>query len=385
MEAKYLPTEHDYRFFRYSKLGLPFLLLLLGIFSTLLLLTMWQSRSDIRGLIDGTPRDVESSFDDDDEAGIPKYKRDLRLAVSVLGIVFSLLVLLVFAAALRPIQSARINYALGVCLILTSIVAWVAFGLDMNSERDAQQCRGGTHSTRVCESREDIATCLTIFDALVAVFTLTSGLLVLAYTASGDWARQNADYKAGVFHYTAEELQPGLIPNGVSAVRKKITFLALLFTLIFAIILLVFTILVHQYRETFIQRDAFNRPLTAGDFATQPGWPKKSTALRYTTCSLVILTLLFNLIPLSSRVIAYVLGFLYFIYAILAFACFGVDLDALEDAKDLVCPEGFNCIFHAYNTTLALDFLGGFLLVVYVIYEYFVSKRRKAEEVVQFE
>jgi len=379
MEVKNLPAEYDYRFFRYSKLSLPLLILILGMFTTLILLTMWQSRSDIRSAKEGTPRDIEQASSL--EGGIKKYKRNVRLAMSFLSIFFSLLAFIVFLADLKPILRAQINYVIGVSLLVTGALSWVGFGLDMNSERDAVQCRGGAlfHSTRVCESREDIATCLSIFDALVAVFTIASGALVIAYTATGDWARQKTEYVGGFLYGTTGEIQPGLIPNGVSAVRKKITFLGLLFTLFFGIILLVFTILIHQYRETFTARDQFNRMLSTG-LATQPGWPTRATALRYVACSLVILTVLFNLIPLTSRVIAYLIGFLYVLYAMMTYTCFGVDIAALSDAKDLPCPAGYNCVYHPYNATIAFDFIGATFLLIYVAWEYFISKRQKAIE-----
>ena len=36
-----------------------------------------------------------------------------------------------------------------------------------------------------------------------------------------------------------------------------------------------------------------------------PGWPVRCTIVRYALCTLVILTIAFNLIPLNSRVVSY--------------------------------------------------------------------------------
>eukprot|EP00995_Heteronema_vittatum_P009043 NODE_4323_length_590_cov_349.391867_g3126_i0.p1 GENE.NODE_4323_length_590_cov_349.391867_g3126_i0~~NODE_4323_length_590_cov_349.391867_g3126_i0.p1 ORF type:complete len:96 (-),score=48.16 NODE_4323_length_590_cov_349.391867_g3126_i0:168-455(-) len=83
------------------------------------------------------------------------------------------------------------------------------------------------------------------------------------------------------------------------------------------------------------------------------------------------------MIPLTSRVIAYVLGFLYVMYAILAFAAFAVDVDTLEDTKSIPCPTGFSCKSTPYNTTAALLFIGGLFLLAYIAWEYFISKREK--------
>jgi len=373
--ASPIPAD-DYRYFRLSSVGIPLLLLILAIFTTVICLTAWQSRSDIRQLRAGIPMDVERDVDSTSrEGGIPLYKRALRLTICVLGIFLTLVALAVFWVNIPPVTRSRINLIIGVILILAGILAVITFAFDVNSERDSEKCTTNPHYTRVCRSREDMSTGFSIWDAIMALFFFVTGILILAYSRSGDWTRaREKDMEA---LGGALPMMPGLYPNGISFVRKMITILALLVLLAFSIINLVFTIYVHDLRDRYQLLDRYNRPTRENGAYTNPGWPEKNTKFRYATCSLVILTVLFNLIPLNSRVIAYLLGFLYVCYAVMAFVCFAVDIDAIEDSKDINCPDGFECKHHPYAATTAIEFIGGIVLIVFVVLEYFALARRK--------
>jgi magnesium-transporting ATPase (P-type) len=219
-----------------------------------------------------------------------------------------------------------------------------------------------------------MSTGLTVWDAIMVVFFFISGFLILAYSRSGDWTRareKDMDMLAG------SAIMPGLAPNGISFVRKTITIIALFVLLAFSIINLVFTIYVHDLRERVQLLDRYNRPTREQGVYTNPGWPIRNSKLRYATCALVILTVLFNLIPLTSRVIAYVLAWLYVCYAVLAFVCFAVDIDAIEDSKRIECPDQYQCKHHPYAATTAVEFIGGIVLIVFVVLEYFVTGRKK--------
>eukprot|EP00999_Lentomonas_sp_LEN2_P002628 NODE_506_length_1416_cov_274.269201_g472_i0.p1 GENE.NODE_506_length_1416_cov_274.269201_g472_i0~~NODE_506_length_1416_cov_274.269201_g472_i0.p1 ORF type:complete len:421 (+),score=100.67 NODE_506_length_1416_cov_274.269201_g472_i0:62-1324(+) len=369
--------DEDFTYWRYSKAKLPFLLVILAIFTVLICLTMWQSRSDIRWLKSGVPRDLEPHTTvAAKEGGIPKYKRNLRFTVCFLGLLFPFLAFLVFIAPLKPVLRAKINYLIAIFLIITSILALVAFGLDVNSERDARKCTSNPHYTPVCESFESIATAITTCDALVAVFALTAGLCLFFYSRSGDWSRAR-DPKL-VMPDGPGQLQPGMYPNGVSYVRKWVTSLALFAVVACAILLLIFTLIVHEARDRSELLDLYNRPIASAQ-TTRPGWPVKNTKLRYAACGFVILTALLNLIPLTSRVVAYVFGFLYVLYAIVTFVAFGVDVDSIQDARNITCPSDIRCVYHPYNAVATLDFMGGLALIIYVVVEYFVNHRKKAQ------
>jgi hypothetical protein len=388
--------EEDFTFFRYSRAKYPLLILILAIFTTLILLTMWQARSDISGLRAGIPRDLEK-INSDREGGVLRYKRNIRFAATTSAIVLSLLALLVFIAPFKPAARNGINYLLAFLLFLTGVLSIICFAFDMNAERDAKRCTQNisrssddiqrcllynvgcnitTDYGEQCEMREDIATGVTFFDAALATFCILAAICLVAFSRSGDWSRAR-DPKLIAFGQGPGQLQPGMYPNGVSFVRKWVTLLVLLGTIAFAILLLVFTILIHEDRDRVLQKDEFGRTVRPDGTISRPGWPFRNTKLRYATCSLVIITILINLIPITSRVAAYIFAFLYFCYSVLAFVTFAVDIDAIEAAKKLLCPTGLKCVFHPYNTCAVLDFIGGFLLLVYIIVEYFVTKRPK--------
>jgi magnesium-transporting ATPase (P-type) len=373
--------EEDFTFFRYSRAKVPLLLFILAIFVTVILLTMWQSRSDIRGLKAGVPRDLEPPTSGSaKEGGIPKYKRNLRFAATSIGIFFALVAFVVYLmTTLKPVLRAKINYLIAFILIGVAVLAFIALALDINSERDARRCTNNIHYSRVCENREDIATGLTVFDAGLGVFALTAGLLIFFYSRSGDWTRAHDPKLIAYLEDGPAQLQPGMYPNGVSYVRKWLVTLALAGTVVLAILLLVFTILINEDRDRYSERDLFNRQLE-GTTVTRPGWPVKNTKLRYATCSIVILAILLNLIPLTSRVIAYVFGLFYFVAAVLSFVMFAIDVDSMQDAKQLLCPDNLRCVYHPYNATAAIEFIGGVFLLVYIILEYFVLRRRKVQQ-----
>jgi magnesium-transporting ATPase (P-type) len=372
--ASPIPAD-DYRYFRLSSFGIPLLIIILAIFTTVICLTAWQSRSDIRQLKAGIPMDVEvPTTSRSREGGVPLFKRALRLTICVCGIFLAAVALLVFAVGLKPVLRSRINFVLAVLLILAGILAVITFAFDMNSERDAEKCTTNPNYTRVCRSREDMSTGFTLWDAIMAIFFFISGFCILAYSRSGDWTRareKDLQFAGGA------AVMPGLVPNGISFVRKSITLIAIFVLLSISIINLVFTIYVHDLRERVLLVDKFNRPTFEQGAFTNPGWPIKNSKLRYATCSLVILTVLFNLIPLNSRIIGYVLGWFYLIYAVMAFVCFAVDIDAIEHSKKVVCPDQFTCKHHPYAATTAVEFVGGIFLLIFVALEYFVFGRKK--------
>jgi len=379
-QPKIVYPENDFRFFQYSKLALPLLLFTLGIFVALLCLTMWQSRSDIRALRPGVPRTFQTiaQRSANKESGVPKSKRNVRIASFFIGVVFAVAAIIVYLTDMSPVLRARLNYPLGLLLILDSVLTWIAFALDVNSERQVVYCTSFPNETPVCQSREDLGTGCSVFDAFHALFLGLSGILVIFYTYTGDWCResQSSDVLDADVLYQ-QTYKPNLLRNGVSTVRRAITMMSLVAAVVTGIILCIFTILVHEVRATYQYKDMYNRvtPYASGSGNTLPGWPLQNSKLRYASCSFIIVTILFNLIPLTSRVIAYMLGFLYFVYIVMTYATFGLDIQALNDARNTTCPQGLYCYYDSFQTCVVLDFMGATVLALYVIWEYFISKR----------
>eukprot|EP00998_Keelungia_sp_KM082_P001274 NODE_1150_length_1447_cov_654.979545_g1139_i0.p1 GENE.NODE_1150_length_1447_cov_654.979545_g1139_i0~~NODE_1150_length_1447_cov_654.979545_g1139_i0.p1 ORF type:complete len:426 (+),score=84.43 NODE_1150_length_1447_cov_654.979545_g1139_i0:66-1343(+) len=370
--------ENDYRVWRFSKFAFTALVFLLFLFSLILCLSIWQSNSDIKDLQARLPRDVQFQVDSSEqEAGIKRYKRDIRFVVCCFAIILPSLAALVYLVPLGVFRS-MLNYIIAFFLVLLFILSLVQFGLDVNGERDARECTliqyTATTTRQHCESREAVATLLPIFDALVAVFSITAAYQLVWFSKSGDWSRANESKDA----FTPEPLVPGLRANGVTSVRTTITVLVLFFLFASGIILLVSTLIVHESRVELDIRDTNNRVLNN----QQPGWPRKNTALRYALCGFAILTILCNFIPLESRVVAYTLAFFYCVFAILAFTAFALDVDTLQDARDEVknpcnftSPFGtVECSYHPYVSTVVLEFFAGVFLLAYVVIEYIILR-----------
>jgi hypothetical protein len=377
-----LLPENDFRFFQYSKLALPLLLFILLLFTTLICLTMWQSRSDIRGLKAGVPRTFQTiaARNAFTESGVPKGKRNVRIAAFFMGVTFALAAIIVYYTDMAPVMRARLNYPLGLLLILDCVLTWIAFALDVNSERHAIYCSSFPNEyPTVCQSREDLGTGFSVFDAFHALFLMVSGILVICYTYTGDWCRESESIDSNDPDLIYQQsYKPTLVRNGVSTVRRTLTMLALIMAVITGIILCIFTILLEQDKDNTVLKDSRNGfvdSTSLGQPNTLPGWPLQCTKLRYAVCAFTILTVVFNLIPLTSRIIAYILAVLYLLYAVMSFSSFGIDVAAINDAQNLTCPPGIYCAYDSFKTCVVLDFWGGIMLLLYVVWEYIISKR----------
>ena len=45
------------------------------------------------------------------------------------------------------------------------------------------------------------------------------------------------------------------------------------------------------------------------------------------------------------------------------YTSFGIDVAAINDAKNLTCPQGISCGYDSFNAVIVFDFIGGTLLV----------------------
>jgi len=369
--------EEDYTYWRDSGFKVPFLLLIIATYVALFALTAWQANSDLGGIEqDGNlPRRLEYINGDNEEAGVDLWQRDIRIAVFVFAFVFSILAFIVFFAPFKPVARSRVNIFIGVILILTGILSWVAFGADLDSTREAEWCSTNVNYTIVCESRESWMVALVVWDAGVGVFAILAGLFLIAYSRSGDWTRQ-FDPKLVGYAEPYGQLQPGMYPNGVSFVRKWLVAILLIVTIAFSILLIVFTVLIVESRLKLDLRDENNRPLVA-DFTAPEGWRKGNSLLRCAVSAGAIIVAIIAIIPFNSRVIAYVLGAVFFTFSVLSFVVFGLDVNDLNDAKEVACPRQFQCVYHEYNATAALDFIGAVLLIIFIVVEYFVMHRSR--------
>jgi hypothetical protein len=354
--------EAEYEWFRYSKIAFPFLLLILGITVALIGLTFQQGDVTLKRIRPGVPRDVEfNPKDQSTENGIPIGNRGLRIAAFIIAYVAIVLIILVIY--IRPAAKLRkaLYLALAVILIIAGVLAWIAFGVDADNVRDATKCNsrdyGNIHPVNrsPCQSAWAMAVAVTAFDAGLGFFAILTGL-VLIYAALKSVRKVPAGVDVDV-----------PVEYGVSRTLRQVLLLLLFFTFGAAVLLTVFTIVLHSGRDSYESSEAWN--VRAFD-TLRAGWPLKNTRLRLAACGLIIITILLNLIPFRARVISYIFAFLLLVGSVVVLIAFAIDVRAVGNAKQLVCPTNFACAYQKYVATIILDILVCFLIVVYVLYEY---------------
>jgi len=358
--------EAEYEWFRYSKLALPLLLLILGTAVALLGLSLWQGGTSLGTLKAGAPRGLERILKAGDlEAGLPKANRSLRIAAFIIAYVGALGALLVIYT--RPPVAARkgLYFLMALILIIAGVIAWIAFGTDAGKVRNATHCNSREYGTIVpvdgsspCRSYWSIAVATTCFDGALGFFSITAGL-VLIYGA----IRTGKDVVEDDFNYAAPLAKPA-----VGKTLRQIVLLLIAAVIASAVLLTVFTILLHSARQTH-DADAIwgTREFTS----LPPGWPLKNTRLRISVSAAAIILILLNLIPWRSRVVAYVFGFSLFLVAVPAVMAFSLDIKAVdEERRNLICPANWDCKFHDYIASIILDILLAVLIVIYVLWEY---------------
>jgi len=354
--------EAEFEWFRYSKIAFPFLLLILGITVALIGLTFQQGDVTLKRIRPGVPRDFEPNSALDTEAGLPRVNRGVRIAAFIIS--FAALFLLLIVIYLRPAPGARKGAYIGLALLLIigGILAWIAFGLDASKVRQATKCNSKDYGSidppngSPCDSNWSMAVAVTCFDAALGFFAVLTGL-VLIYAAI-----RSTPKNVTALGDIADPQR-----YGAGKTLKQILLLLLFMTWAFAILLTVFTILLHSGRDTYEENEVWQ---VRSYSAQRSGWALKNTRLRLSACGLIIVTIVLNLLPFRSRVVAYIFGLLLLCGSVVVLIAFAVDLKSLDTARDLVCPSNFSCVNSRYVATVILDILISFLIMVYVLYEY---------------
>jgi hypothetical protein len=364
----------DYRWFRYSKFALPWLIFMAAFFITLLLLTFWQGGFTIKRIRDGIPRDLEPGAKDDfGDGGQRRPVRNFRIAVGIVAFVAGLLLVLGYYLALGPKLARVWNFFIVFLLIVAAIMAIIAFALDVGRADDIQKCiteqtfNGFPSNNTFCESREAYGHACTAIDAVT--FGLCAFLAVLLIKwgkyfrrARKGWYRDDVDVVIED-DLAARDGLAVLVPGQAHVYKMLIAILAF-FVLAAAALLIIFSILIHEFRERYNPEQA--------------GWPRENTRLRLAACIIGILLVIFSLVPYPHRVYHYLIAFFFFIDCVMFFVVFGIDVNELDKARSLPCydDQGLYCIYHPYNTVCVFDFLCGFWIAVYLIIEFLAHKRK---------
>jgi len=335
----------------------------------LFMLSIWQGNLSLKQFYPGVPRGLERAIrSDGNEAGVPKYNRNMRIAAFSVSLGALMLIALVVYLRLAPKVRKGAYFGLAIILLAGGVLAWIAFGLDINNGSDAIKCRARelgtlepTHtafSSEHCRNFEKMLVATTVIDAALAFFACLTAL-VLMFAAIKSGKALPADDFEGAFE--------GPRRSGVSKTLRQILVILLILTFAFGIILFVFTILDHEARDVF---DLDEVLATRQHTTLRPGWPEKNTRLRLTASVAAVIILLVNLIPFRSRIVAYVFAFLIICVSVLALMAFSLDTKSVDSARDLTCPEDWDCKYHPYLATCFFDIILGVGLLLYVLFEY---------------
>jgi hypothetical protein len=379
----YAYPQVDYRWFRYSRFALPWLIFMVLWFIALLCLTLWQGGFTINHIRNGVPRDLEPhAKDDDGDGGLPRPVRNLRFAAAIMSIVPILLVTLIFYVRPSPKLNRGVLLVAAVILFFAGVCALIAFCIDVGRTDEAKECVSerlpgnppfadpnpfGIAGPQVCETRIEYAIAVTALDATTCILAWV-GACVLAIWGKyilrerhDPWERARDRALDDQRIVDAAGFDP-VIP-GQATVYKTLVFLALFALLISAILLIIFSILIHEFRERWFRELA--------------GWPRENSRLRLAATIIGVCLVGLSLVPYPHRVYAYMLCFLWFCLCVIFFVIFGIDVDDLKESRHLGgCDGDVSCIYHPYNTIVVFDFICGFLIAVYIIVEFIAHRRR---------
>eukprot|EP00998_Keelungia_sp_KM082_P010341 NODE_653_length_1729_cov_810.581149_g643_i0.p1 GENE.NODE_653_length_1729_cov_810.581149_g643_i0~~NODE_653_length_1729_cov_810.581149_g643_i0.p1 ORF type:complete len:518 (-),score=119.68 NODE_653_length_1729_cov_810.581149_g643_i0:102-1655(-) len=343
--------EEDYNWFRYSKFAGPMLIILLVLSVILFCLTAFTQVGDLKGLRSGTPRYYQLQIDSDDglESGGKEKERNLRLATCIFTVFPSLAAFCILGLKFRPNLRKALMTIMAILLFVGFILAMISFGLHEDDRPTACQQPDDLYfiTREPCESRVGLATAALAVDFAVGMFALVAAIVLVVYTFTGDfkllrdgWREQERD----------AEQEPSKTARGnikafkVRETRIVIVSIALGFVLLLGIAAGVFATVLHQDHNTVLLRSFRGR--TSLHFDNPPeqpfeeaGWSARNTRIRYALTGIAIVTILLNLMPFRSRVIAYLFAFVYASLIVLAMIAFGADVNDMRETRDFGCPE----------------------------------------------
>eukprot|EP00995_Heteronema_vittatum_P000592 NODE_107_length_1906_cov_1693.185245_g77_i0.p2 GENE.NODE_107_length_1906_cov_1693.185245_g77_i0~~NODE_107_length_1906_cov_1693.185245_g77_i0.p2 ORF type:complete len:547 (-),score=259.85 NODE_107_length_1906_cov_1693.185245_g77_i0:198-1838(-) len=402
--------EEDYNWFRYSKFALWWLLFLLALFATVFVMTAFEQVGSIHDLRDGIPTYFQLSqgswitgmegSDDDSEGHMDKDIRNCRIATVWLCFVGAFVAMATLFMKPRPTLRKIIHYLCVLLIFAGMVMAWVSFGLAEHDTREARRCpEMALFTNEKCDEREGVATGALALDFFIAI-TAFSACAIMAYTVtSGDFKLLRIGWRQQERDAETEGLPKN--PHNIKAHKQRSTRMWLTAIFLVAVMLLciaqaVMIVVLHQDHNTVTLRSFRGRTNRSFDqYSNRPfeeaGWSARNTRLRYALGGIGILTILLNLVPWRSRVIAYVFAFIYFICIPLACVAFALDVDELRDARHIHgCPRNWfqniradlpvltnasrdvNCINAPYVAMAIIDFFLIVALIIYLVCEYIV-------------
>jgi len=387
--------DYDYSLFRYSKVSLPALALIITAGAVLLGLSFWQGpfgyKRGANGFQDGTPLDFHLQYNDDEnEAGMKKSLRSLRCANFVMGAVP--LIICIFAIRAQPTPGALkgilllcafIFFCLGVC-------SAVSFALGVDQVHRLKDCPDLTFPTinfspndysafdkdsviNICWKREQISTATATADICESVTAFVLVVLLIYTTMEANWA-----WGPGHVPVEKETNRPRIMfppPSPfthISSTRRTYVWLAILLLSAFVLIAFILTIIMHELRIKPRQVNFRNQ------VTFKSGWTIRQNRLRVALAGFTVgfaSVLLLDMAGWRRRLIAYIFGTGLFWCSVGLFVCFGMDVNQVSKAGNITCPSGneparVKCMQWAYFGTCFVDFALAFILMIFVLWEF---------------
>lgn len=286
-------------------------------------------------------------------------------------------------------------------LFASMVCSWVAFGIGENKGRVSSRCPEMRYFTNEkCVNREGTGTVATILDFTIAISEISAIVILIYTTATGDFKFNRTGWREQERDAETEKPSNSMVkPHKVRQTRVLLTLFSLILVLLLCITQLVFVVVIHQDHDIINPRSARGRGNRTFDaYSTlpfeEPGWSIRNTRLRYSYSAIAILTILANLLPWRSRIIAYIFAFIYFCVFVLSIVCFAFDVHELRRARnDYKCfgpwlspsprdtladpvvalPDlSVNCINGPYVCAAIFDFFAACAILIYITLEYLI-------------
>lgn len=403
---QYDAIEEDYRWFRYSNLAAPCLLISLIIATSMLVLTLWQANGQtlLSGYQEGIPRKIEDISSDYLEGNLPTRVHVLKEVAAGL-ILPGLAIIFIFWGCIpkpheeqrkpprrlaegeadpnsRPVSSVvkRVIYLIaGLCIVAGGILALVAVASEMDRLDDSVDCYQYSNDVEPhCDGNKSIHISSVLFTFVTAILAVFAFLLTVCCMVVRDLDKVPGwQEEAPLFDANREKVY---VPRPTYDAHSTYNFLTIFYLLLGAttIVMLTFSVLMGTYDRVWFQSFDHHAhdPTMAQDIET-PGWPKQNSQLRLAVSIPAVLLILFNFLPFHNKDLAWGLAFLFLVLAILSIVAGGIDIKQMDRAREQDCPSrtdgvAYNCSYDTFTAVIFLDFALFLSLLVYVLHEYVI-------------
>jgi hypothetical protein len=258
-------------------------------------------------------------------------------------------------------------------LIVCAIMAVIVFALDVGRSENIRKCiteptsQGFPSNVTHCESRAAYGYACTALDAITFGLCIGLALMLVKWNkyfrrVRKGWYREELDRT--VEDDLAEIDGLAVLVPGQAHVYRMLIGIVTFLLLITTALLIIFSILIHEFRERYTPEIA--------------GWPRENTRLRLAATIIGTLLVIFSLVPYPHRVYHYLIAFFFFVDAVMFIVVFAIDVNDLHQARDLPCfdQQGLYCIYHPYNTICVFDILCAILILIYLLVEFIIHKKR---------